>query len=98
MADIWDPARRGHAVSIFVACVFIGPVMGPIVGGFVVESHLGWRWIFWIMMIVSAFCTIAMTLFLPETFSPVLLQSKVRLTMGIFLACTDVSTLGKTSS
>ncbi|KAF7979904.1 hypothetical protein HWV62_40296 [Athelia sp. TMB] len=25
MADMWDPARRGIAVSLFVACVFIGP-------------------------------------------------------------------------
>lgn len=33
LADMWDPARRGHAVSLFVACVFIGPVLGPIVGG-----------------------------------------------------------------
>lgn len=32
MADMWDPARRGIAVSLFVACVFIGPVCGPIVG------------------------------------------------------------------
>lgn len=33
LVDIWDPARRGHAVAFFAACVFLGPVCGPIVGG-----------------------------------------------------------------
>ena len=28
LADIWEPARRGQAVSLFVVCVFIGPVGG----------------------------------------------------------------------
>lgn len=32
MADIWDPARRGIAMSLFTACVFLGPVLGPVVG------------------------------------------------------------------
>jgi MFS family permease len=33
IADIWDPIGGGHALGVFVACVFIGPVMGPIIGG-----------------------------------------------------------------
>jgi MFS transporter, DHA1 family, multidrug resistance protein len=33
IADIWDPVGGGHALGIFVSCVFIGPVLGPIVGG-----------------------------------------------------------------
>jgi MFS family permease len=33
IADIWDAAGRGPATSLFVACVFVGPVLGPIVGG-----------------------------------------------------------------
>jgi MFS transporter, DHA1 family, multidrug resistance protein len=94
MADIWAPAARGHAVSIFVVCVFIGPVLGPVVGSLCVhifvkipvvlkfgnsvpESHLGWRGLFWIMMIATAVCGILMTFFMPETYTPVLLQWKV---------------------
>jgi DHA1 family multidrug resistance protein-like MFS transporter len=30
IADIWDPAARGLATSMFTAAVFLGPVMGPI--------------------------------------------------------------------
>ena len=44
LADFWDPVDRGVGVVSFAAAVFIGPVMGPIVGGFITQSHLGWRW------------------------------------------------------
>jgi MFS transporter, DHA1 family, multidrug resistance protein len=30
IADIWDPAGRGLATSMFTASVFLGPVLGPI--------------------------------------------------------------------
>jgi hypothetical protein len=38
IADIWDAAGRGPATSLFVACVFLGPVLGPIVSGLYVSS------------------------------------------------------------
>jgi len=78
IADVWDAAGRGHATSLFVACVFVGPVLGPIVAGYVVESYLGWRWVFWLMMIFAGTCTVIMLVTLPETFAPVILQKKAR--------------------
>jgi DHA1 family multidrug resistance protein-like MFS transporter len=30
IADVWDPAGRGLATSLFTASVFLGPVLGPI--------------------------------------------------------------------
>ena len=41
-------------------------------------SPIGWRWIFWIMMAFAGVCTILAFLFLPETYAPVLLQSKAK--------------------
>lgn len=76
LVDIWDPARRGHAVAIFAACVYLGPVCGPVVGGFVGESSLGWRWVFWIVMILSGVSTLLVSCAMPETYAPVLLQRK----------------------
>jgi MFS transporter, DHA1 family, multidrug resistance protein len=32
IADIWDPVNRGIATSVFASAVFLGPVLGPIVG------------------------------------------------------------------
>jgi MFS family permease len=44
LADFWDPVGRGVAICFFSAATFLGPIAGPIVGGFITESHLGWRW------------------------------------------------------
>ena len=78
IADMWDPVGRGFAMSLFSCAVFIGPVLGPIIGGFVTQSYLGWRWVFWVMMIFAAFCWILIVLFMPETFAPVLLMRKAK--------------------
>ncbi|RAL07667.1 MFS transporter [Aspergillus homomorphus CBS 101889] len=34
LADMFDPVQRVIAVAVFAASIFIGPVAGPIVGGF----------------------------------------------------------------
>ncbi|KAF7335784.1 MFS general substrate transporter [Mycena venus] len=78
IADIWAVEKRGIASSMFAASVFLGPVMGPIVAGYIVESSLSWRWVFWIMMIFAGTCTFIMILTLPETYAPVLLLKKVK--------------------
>jgi DHA1 family multidrug resistance protein-like MFS transporter len=78
VADIWDAAGRGAAMSVFSAATFIGPIIGPFIGGFLTTSHaLTWRWIFWIIMILSGLSLITIVLWLPETFAPVLLMNKV---------------------
>ncbi|KAJ7778034.1 major facilitator superfamily domain-containing protein [Mycena maculata] len=52
-------------------------VMGPIIAGYIVDSKLSWRWIFWVMMIFVGSCTLVMMVALPETYTPVLLPKKV---------------------
>ena len=32
IADIWDPVNRGIATSVFASAVFLGPVLGPVIG------------------------------------------------------------------
>lgn len=44
IADMFSAAHRGVAMSIFAAAPFLGPVAGPIVGGFLGETE-GWRWV-----------------------------------------------------
>ncbi|KAI0270437.1 major facilitator superfamily domain-containing protein [Gloeopeniophorella convolvens] len=78
IADIWDPINRGIATSVFASAVFLGPVLGPVVGSFITTSSLGWRWVFWVMMIFAGSCTLLGLFCLPETFAPVLLAQKAR--------------------
>ncbi|KAJ4485233.1 MFS polyamine transporter [Lentinula aciculospora] len=78
LADIWDAKGRGPATSVFAASVFLGPVLGPLVGGFIADSNLKWNWIFWVMFIFAGVSTLAMIILLPETYAPVLLLQKAK--------------------
>ncbi|CAK5271351.1 unnamed protein product [Mycena citricolor] len=35
-----------HGDELFSASAFLGPVMGPLIAVFIVESDLSWRWVF----------------------------------------------------
>ena len=77
-ADFWAPTDRGIASSVYAASTFAGPTLGPILGSMIVESHLGWRWIAWVTLIVAVPAGVAAQLFLPETYEPVLLERKAK--------------------
>ncbi|KAG7441532.1 MFS general substrate transporter [Guyanagaster necrorhizus] len=78
IADVWPALGRGPATSLFSASVFMGPVLGPLVGGFIATSPVSWRWVFWVMMIFAGACTILGIIFLPETYAPALLLKKAQ--------------------
>ena len=78
LADFFGPIDRGVAMVIFSASTFIGPVMGPILGGFITMSHLGWRWTAWLTMIMAALFGIIGFFVIDETFAPVLLQRRAK--------------------
>ncbi|KAJ5537147.1 hypothetical protein N7513_010333 [Penicillium frequentans] len=76
MADIWDPVDRAVAIAMFSGATFLGPTMGPIIGGFITDSYLGWRWTAWITLIPSAFFGLLALFIVPETYGPKLLQDR----------------------
>lgn len=77
LTDVWSTAvSRGISLDCFVATAFVGPVIGPIVGDFITESHLGWRWTMWITMIAAYVFSIFAWAVLPETYAPTLLTAK----------------------
>ncbi|KAF9044209.1 MFS polyamine transporter [Panaeolus papilionaceus] len=78
IADIWPAIGRGPATSLFTASVFLGPVLGPIVSGFIVQDGVSWRWVFWVMMIFAGVCTLIVIPLIPETYAPVLLLQKAQ--------------------
>lgn len=51
-------------------------MLGPVAGGWIANSNISWRWSEWISLIISGTVLVATILFLPETFSPVLLKWK----------------------
>jgi EmrB/QacA subfamily drug resistance transporter len=48
LTSIFPPQRRGRAIGIYVAAVYIGLSVGPFLGGLMTQ-HLGWRSIFAVM-------------------------------------------------
>ncbi|ORY16930.1 major facilitator superfamily domain-containing protein [Clohesyomyces aquaticus] len=84
IADLMPPEKRGRAVSIWAVGTILGPMTGPIIGGYVTEV-VEWRWMFWIISIVMGVITIAAAIILRETYPPVLLErkaAKIRTTTG----------------
>lgn len=78
LADFFNPVDRGVAICLFGGATFIGPTMGPIMGGFITMSYLGWRWTQWITLIMAALMGTIGFIFIPETYAPVLLQRKAK--------------------
>ncbi|TVY18253.1 putative efflux pump kojT [Lachnellula arida] len=79
LSDIWNPIERGYAFPLFANAALMGPILGPVVGGFVGQSALvSWRWTEWITLIMSGLVLVLIVLFQPETFAPVLLTWKAQ--------------------
>ncbi|KAL9942380.1 hypothetical protein D7B24_005793 [Verticillium nonalfalfae] len=75
-SDMFDNRTRGVAVTVFSMAVFTGPLLAPFVGGFIVESYLGWRWTQYLISIMGFFAFFLDLFFLEETYPPVILVSK----------------------
>lgn len=75
IADSFPTISRGLASGLFCAAPFLGPTVGPLVGGFLSESA-GWRWVEYMVAIFSGVLGGAVILLLPETYAPVLLQKR----------------------
>ena len=75
-SDMFDNRSRGLAITVFSATVFTGPLLAPFIGGFIVESYLGWRWTEYLVGIMGAVAWILDLVFLEETYPPVILIQK----------------------
>ncbi|KAF4461434.1 fluconazole resistance [Fusarium albosuccineum] len=75
-SDMFDNRTRGTAITLFSMAVFTGPLLAPFIGGFIVESHLGWRWTEYLASIMGFAALILDCIFLEETYPPVILIEK----------------------
>lgn len=66
IGDITTRAERGGFMGIFQAGLLVPVAVGPVIGGAVAGS-LGWRSIFWFLMIYSAVFLVVLLVLLPET-------------------------------
>src|SRR5262245_9069795 len=66
LLEIYPPERRGLAMSLWGMGVMIGPIMGPILGGWLTEYY-SWRWIFFINLPIGVAATLGLMAFMDET-------------------------------
>ncbi|KAJ5332947.1 hypothetical protein MYU51_005397 [Penicillium brevicompactum] len=76
IADMFPAKQRGVAMSLFAAAPFLGPVIGPIAGGFIGMSDGGWQWVMGFLAAFSGAVWIIGSLVIPETYAPVLLRRR----------------------
>lgn len=69
--------KRGAAMAAFSIGPLLGPIIGPVAGGFLADAA-GWRWVFWLIVIVSGVLSIVMLIFSRETYAPIILDRKVK--------------------
>ena len=66
MLEIYPPERRGWAMSLWGMGVMIGPIMGPILGGWLTEYY-SWRWVFFINLPFGIATALGLLAFMDET-------------------------------
>lgn len=76
ISDLWSPIERVYAFPVFAVNAFTGPLFGPVIGGFVVQSEVlgNWRWCDWFTLIISGLVFGLVVLFQPETYPNTLLK------------------------
>ncbi|KAE8137832.1 MFS general substrate transporter [Aspergillus pseudotamarii] len=68
IADVIPKEQRGVAMGMFSLGPTLGPSLGPIIGGFVAQ-YKGWRWTFWVLLILHGSVSLACLIFMRETFT-----------------------------
>lgn len=64
-------------MAAFSAAPFIGPAIGPLAGGFL-GDHAGWRWLYWLQLILGFVAWVLITFTVPETYAPILLKKRAQ--------------------
>ena len=53
LAQAAGPQRMGRVMSVIGVPTLLGPILGPVIGGLIVD-HFSWRWIFFVNLPVGA--------------------------------------------
>jgi DHA2 family multidrug resistance protein len=69
LLDIYTPEERGSAMALFGVSVMVGPVLGPVIGGYLTDQF-SWRWVFYINVPIGALAFAGVSIFIKEIKTP----------------------------
>lgn len=72
IADTTIPSKRGAPLAAYYTIPFVGSLLGPLIGNFVVSSK-GWRWTMWTVLFFSV-TVFPMLAFVRESYRRTILQ------------------------
>jgi DHA2 family multidrug resistance protein len=64
--DINPREKHGQAMALFGGGVMIGPILGPVLGGWLTDNY-NWRWVFLVNLPVGIICILIMMRFMPTS-------------------------------
>lgn len=64
--DINPREKHGQAMALFGGGVMIGPILGPVLGGWLTDNY-NWRWVFLVNLPVGVICALLLARFMPST-------------------------------
>jgi DHA1 family multidrug resistance protein-like MFS transporter len=81
IADMYRPQKQAYGLAVWGVGAVCGPVLGPLVGGFAVQSggfrgHAPWTWTIFELLWLSGSCLVFLFFFLPETSSTNILHRR----------------------
>ena len=76
LSDLFNNVHRGIAIAMYTLAMFTGPYTAPFIAGYIANSYLGWRFVFYIPAFVGFFNTLMLIVFARETYAPVVLVHK----------------------
>ncbi|KAF2212828.1 hypothetical protein CERZMDRAFT_121117 [Cercospora zeae-maydis SCOH1-5] len=77
IADLIHVDARGAAMALWSLGPLMGPVAGPVIGGFLAHAK-GWRWMFYLIVILAGAVEVPAFFLMRETYAPTLLEQKTK--------------------
>ena len=66
MLDAYPREQRAAAMAIWGMGIMIGPIMGPVLGGYLTENY-SWRWVFYVNVPFGVLTALGLSVFMPES-------------------------------
>ncbi|RKQ86546.1 EmrB/QacA subfamily drug resistance transporter [Solirubrobacter pauli] len=97
LAQAAGPQRMGRVMSVIGVPTLLGPILGPVIGGLIVDN-VSWRWIFFVNLPVGAVALALAFRILPRTDvrgrSPLDVRGMLLLSPGLALLIYGLSEVG----